>query len=166
MLYIHNVDAMGIHESAEVWKMRCPACRKKWPSDEVVAEDGMAGGFAFFYDELARAVNKVRNPKSGYDAKRDCLLLMVSPAYTRLDEADKQWKKESAYFTLMSRPCKERNIVFGLREQFCEEKDASLRFRQLRESLDRDGNGHHICRRTGVVLVKNEDTKHEQNDRP
>ena len=27
MLYIHNVDAMGIKESTEVWRLRCPACQ-------------------------------------------------------------------------------------------------------------------------------------------
>jgi len=145
MLYIHNIDAMGIDESAEVWKTRCPACRKKWPSDAVVAEDGMAGGFAFFYNAMARAVNTVRNPKSGYDAARDCLLMMVSPAYTRLDEADKEWRKECGYFALMSRLCTERNIVFGLREQFCNAKDVSPRFQQLREAMDAKGNGHRFA---------------------
>ncbi len=145
MLYIHNLDAMGIKESAEVWKMRCPACRKKWPSDEVVTVDGMAGAFASFYDALAKAVNKVRNPKTGYDAARDCLLMMVSPAYTSLEEADHEWQKECGYFTLMSRLCRERNIVFGLREQFCNYQDASPRYRELRKALDTDGNGHRFA---------------------
>jgi len=90
-------------------------------------------------------VNTVRNPESGYDAKRDCLLMMVSPAYTRLDEADKEWRKECGYFALMSRLCRERNIVFGLREQFCNAKNASLRFRQLREAIDADGRGHRFA---------------------
>ena len=106
MLYIHNVDAMGIKESTEVWRLRCPACRKKWPSDEVVAEDGMAGAFASFYDALAKAVNGVRNQKSGYDAARDCLLMMVSPAYTSLEESDREWRTECGYFTLVSRLCR------------------------------------------------------------
>lgn len=145
MLYIHNVDAMGIKESTEVWKLRCPACRKKWPNDAVVAADGMAGAFASFYNALAEAVNKVRNPKTGYDAARDCLLMMVSPAYTSLEEADHEWQKECGYFTLMSRLCRERNIVFGLREQFCNHQDASLRYRQLRERVDADGKGHRFA---------------------
>lgn len=145
MLYIHNVDAMGIRESTEVWKLRCPDCRRKWPNDAVVAEDGMAGAFASFYNALAEAINGVRNPKTGYDAARDCLLMMVSPAYTSLEEADDEWQKECGYFTLMSRLCRERNIVFGLREQFCNHQDASLRYRQLREMVDRDGNGHRFA---------------------
>jgi hypothetical protein len=145
MLYIHNVDAMGIKESTGVWRLRCPACRKKWPSDEVAARDGMAGAFALFYDALARAVNGVRNRKSGYDAARDCLLMMVSPAYTSLEEGDRKWRKECAYFALISRLCRERNIVFGLREQFCNFRDASPRYRQMRKAVDAAGNGHRIA---------------------
>ncbi len=145
MLYIHNVDAMGIKESTEVWRLRCPACRKKWPNDEVVAEDGMAGAFASFYNALAEAVNGVRNPKSGYDAARDCLLMMVSPAYTSLEEADHDWRTECEYFTLVSRLCRERNIVFGLREQFCNFRDASPRYRELREAVNANGKGHRIA---------------------
>lgn len=145
MLYIHNIDAMGIKESTEVWKLRCPACRKKWPSDAVVAEDGMAAAFASFYNALAQAVNKVRNPNSGYVAARDCLLTMVSPAYTSLEEADHEWRQECGYFNLVSRLCRERNIVFGLREQFCNFQDASPRYRALREAVDANGKGHRIA---------------------
>ena len=145
LLYIHNVDAMGIKESAEVWRLRCPACRRKWPSDEVVAADGMAGAFASFYNALAEAVNGVRKPTSGYEAARDCLLMMVSPAYTSLQEADHEWQQECAYFALMSRLCRERNIVFGLREQYCNFRDASPRYRELREAVDATGRGHRIA---------------------
>lgn len=145
MLYIHNVDAMGIAHSAEVWKLRCPACRKKWPSDEVAAEDGMAGAFAFFYDSLAKAINKVRNPESGYDAARDCMLMMISPAYTSMEEEDREWQLECDYFGVLSNLCREKNIVFGLREQFCNVKDASLRYPQMREAIDGRGRGHRFA---------------------
>ena len=105
----------------------------------------MAGAFAAFYNALAEAVNGVRNPKSGYDAARDCLLMMVSPAYTSLEEADHEWQTECEYFALVSRLCRERNIVFGLREQFCNFRDASPRYRELREMVDANGKGHRIA---------------------
>jgi len=145
VLYIHNVDAVGIRESAEVWALRCPACRKRWPNDAVVAEDGMAGGFAAFYDALARAVNTVRNPRTGYEAARDCLLMMVSPGYTSLEEGDREWREECSYFALLSRLCRRPNIVFGFREQFCNVKNATPRYRQMRRAVDRRGRGHRIA---------------------
>ena len=53
----------------------------RWPNDSLAAADGGAGGLANGYSALIRGINGIRNPSSGYDAARDCQIILVSPVY-------------------------------------------------------------------------------------
>jgi hypothetical protein len=135
-MYIHSLDISTMAESNAAWKLRCTSCRRKWPSDDVAAADGMAGAFAWFYEQLAGAINKVTNPRTGYSAKRDCLLIMVSPNYASHHESDREWREHCNYFEALSSKLKTPNICLGLREQFVGH-GGGKRFSQLRRRLDK-----------------------------
>jgi hypothetical protein len=138
-LYIHNLDESVLAESAKTWVMRCDDCRRQWPNDDVLAPDGLAGAMAWFYDRLADAINRVRNPKTGYDAKRDCLLLMVSPNYSDYSEADAAWRRYLDYYTTVGRIIRNPNVIIGLREQYCNAQSPEHRYAQMRQHLDQQG---------------------------
>jgi len=138
-LYIHNLDASLLSESEKLWRMRCPECRRRWPNDALAAADGMAGAFAWFYDQLAEAINGVRSPQSGYDAQRDCLLMMVSPNYSDCAEDDDAWRAYCEYYAVIGRSVRQPNLIVGFREQFCNHHAGGQRFAQLRQCLDREG---------------------------
>jgi len=140
-LYIHNLDISHISEALIAWPLRCPACRKRWPNDAIAAPDGMAGAYAWFYDALADAINQVVNPASDYHADRDCLLFMVSPNYSSYDADDREWQAHCDYFEVLSGELRNRNIVLGLREQFCNQDGVGGRYAQLRQHLDRAERG-------------------------
>ncbi|NQT93445.1 MAG: hypothetical protein HQ559_11850, partial [Lentisphaerae bacterium] len=144
-LYIHNVDCASIAHSEEFWAMRCERCRRRWPNDDVLAADGMAGAVASLYDSLADAVNRVSNRRSDYRAERDCLLVMVSPGYTDANEDDRSWRLDCRYFAVVSRLLRNPNILFGLREQFFDHDRARARFPALKRVIDRDGRGHRVA---------------------
>jgi hypothetical protein len=80
-LYIHHEDFGGYNGTQKVWLERCPRCRRRWPNDTLSAPDGGAGALANGYSTLVRAVNSVKDPASGYDASRDCQVVLVSPVY-------------------------------------------------------------------------------------
>lgn len=80
-LYIHHEDFGGFDGTARAWAQRCEACRRRWPNDALSARDGGAGGLGHGYTALIDAVNRVKNPQSGYDASRDCQIILVSPVY-------------------------------------------------------------------------------------
>jgi hypothetical protein len=80
-LYIHHEDFGGFDGTQKVWLQRCERCRKRWPNDSLAASDGGAGALANGYSHLVRAVNSVKDPASGYDAARDCQIILVSPVY-------------------------------------------------------------------------------------
>lgn len=138
-LYIHNLDASVLAEAAPLWAMRCPRCRERWPNDALAAPDGMAGAFGWFYEQLAEAVNAVRNPRTGYEARRDCLLMMVSPNYGDCSEDDAAWEACCEYYAEVGRHIRQPNVIIGLREQFGHRRPGGLRFARLREHLDRHG---------------------------
>lgn len=138
MLYLHGMDIAYQEEAVRAWTTRCPECRRRWPNDDVNAVDGMAGAFAAFYDELAEAVSSVRNPESGYDAARDCSLVMISPNYTSFSENDREWRFHLGYFKTLSSCLKNKGIHLGFREQFFNQPEGGPRFAQLRETVGRD----------------------------
>ena len=140
-LYIHNLDISHISEAQIAWPLRCPACRERWPNDAIAAADGMAGAYAWFYDALADAINQIANPASDYCAERDCLLFMVSPNYSSYDADDDEWQAHCDYFEVLAGELRNRNIVLGLREQFCNQDGTGGRYAQLRRRLDRTGRG-------------------------
>lgn len=113
---LHNMDADEIHEG--LWLARCPACRKRWPSDSLFARDGCAGAFAEFIDKLMK---KVREVKDGdYDAERDLSVRMSSPGYlyakSSTDEVfDKGIEFWGAVTDYLENP---KGFAVGFREQF------------------------------------------------
>ena len=134
-LYVHQQDE-GL--SDENWRMRCPECRKKWPSDALAAEDGMAGAYAFFYDAVVGAVKGVA--KSEYDASRDCLVTLASPGYLGHTLDDEQWRLGLEYWSTVSRLMKHRDGVFPLfRELFYNHRNSRPRTPELRKALHSHG---------------------------
>lgn len=134
-IYLHNIDTGTVADSARTWNLRCPACRRRWPNDAIIAPDGMAGAYAEFYDAMASAIH-------GVDP--DCILTVVSPVYTSWDESDADWEQACRYWLTVSRCLRDCRIHIGLREQFINHGNARLRLPELRRRLDREANGHPI----------------------
>ncbi|HQH53792.1 MAG TPA: hypothetical protein PKY01_15285 [Candidatus Hydrogenedentes bacterium] len=141
MLYLHGLDINSINECEVSWAMRCPDCRGQWPSDSIFAADGMAGAYGWYYNALAGSVNEVKSDETDYDAARDCILYMISPNYTQSSESDAEWNAHLEYFTTLSRELHYKNIMIGLREQFCNQDTRTFRCREMRAALDREGSG-------------------------
>lgn len=89
-LYIHHEDFGGYRGTEAAWQQRCSRCRRKWPNNSLKAPDGGAGGLANGYSALIRAVNSVHN-SDGYDASRDCLIILVSPVYDADSPSSADW---------------------------------------------------------------------------
>ena len=134
-IYLHGIDTGKIADSTPIWMNRCPACRKRWPNDEIAEPDGMAGAYAAFYDAMAKAI---------HDVDPDCLLTVVSPCYTGMEESDAEWDKAVVYWLSVSRCLRDRTIQIGLREQFAGASGRQPRFVSLGKRLDREANGHRI----------------------
>ncbi|MCL5772186.1 MAG: hypothetical protein M1479_07925 [Actinobacteria bacterium] len=142
-LYLHNLDVDDIIRSEKMWKIRCHSCRQKWPNDEVTAPDGMAGAFAHFYDRLVDGINCVN--KDGYKASKDCLKILVSPAYSMYYHEDNEWNKIVKYWSMISNLMKNKNnVFFGIREQFLNHQKQTNRIIELKKSIDVKGKGHSI----------------------
>jgi glycosyl hydrolase family 20 len=90
-LYVHHEDFGGFEGSQRSWLQRCDRCRKRWPSDDLKALNGGAGGLAHGYRALIEAVQSVKNPQTGYDAARDCTIILVSPVYDANPESKTDW---------------------------------------------------------------------------
>lgn len=90
-LYLHHEDFGGFEGSQRSWLQRCDRCRKRWPSDDLRAPNGGAGGLAHGYRALIEAVQSVKNSQTGYDAARDCTLILVSPVYDANPESQTDW---------------------------------------------------------------------------
>ncbi len=123
-LYLHNMDSYIIHQN--LWLARCEACRKKWPSDEILAKDGMAGAFAYFFDKLNGQLQKIHS--DSYDASRDLLIFNISPGYTEyhVDDTDMAsaldfWEKVREYSTV------KKNVYPLFREQYYNKDSNTLR---------------------------------------
>jgi len=143
-LYIHNIDAGTMAQAESRWKLRCPACRRRWPNDAADAENGMAGAFASFYDGLTDAVNAAGS--RGYRPEKDCLCILVSPAYSVHYEDDRSWKRLLDYWGAVSRCMKNSGgVKFGFREQFYNHRGREKRIRQMADVLHEKGNGQEIC---------------------
>lgn len=90
-LYIHHEDLGGYRATEEMWQKRCERCRRRWPNNALCAKDGGAGAFANGYSSLVRAVEGVKDPATGYDAARDCQIILVSPVYDADSSASDDW---------------------------------------------------------------------------
>jgi len=145
MLYIHDIDTGEWALAAEAWLRRCDECRRRWPSDDAGAEDGMAGAYAEWFRRLADAVSGVAAGDEGYLAERDCELVFVGPVYTAAGESDAHWERECRYFETLSRMLgPAANVQFGIREQLVSDREPKLRVRELAERLGAVGHGHGI----------------------
>ena len=90
-LYIHHEDVDNYRDTAPEWKSRrCESCRKRWPNDDLKAPDGGAGALAHGYNALLNAVFSVKNQETGYDARRDCFVSLISPAYMTYGTGESQ----------------------------------------------------------------------------
>ena len=78
-LGFHNMDADDI--LPPLWKARCEDCRKKWPNDDLFAEDGCAGAFADFITKLHDGICSYVSEDGSYVAARDLHISMSSPGY-------------------------------------------------------------------------------------
>ena len=78
-LYIHHEDTGHYKSNVEHWKTRDPGCKGRWPNDDFAAIDGGAGALAYRYGQIVESVQRVRNPDTGYDAARDCTIILISP---------------------------------------------------------------------------------------
>jgi hypothetical protein len=92
-LYIHHEDFGGFDGTQAFWNQRCALCRSRWSNDALAAKDGGAGALAHGYSELVRAVNGVKHLNTGYDASRDCQILLTSPVYSPDSPASDDWSK-------------------------------------------------------------------------
>jgi hypothetical protein len=118
-LYIHNEDFGNYRRTQELWLKRCDRCRKRWPNDTLKASDGGAGGLANGYAALVRAVNSVKHPATGYDAARDCQIVLISPVYhPDSSEADAWADALELWRNIGAQLPQSSNVEAGFREVF------------------------------------------------
>ncbi len=118
-VYIHHEDFSGFDGAQSFWKQRCERCRARWSNDALAARDGGAGALAHGYSALVRAVNTVKNPDGGYDAARDCQIILVSPAYSPDSPASDDWSEVlELWQNIAVQLPRANNIQFGFREVF------------------------------------------------
>jgi hypothetical protein len=118
-LYIHHEDQGNFRNSEAMWKKRCERCRERWPNDSLAATDGGAGGLANGYRALVEAVNSVKNSDTGYDAARDCQIILISPVYVPDSPATGDWSNALELWTNIGQQLPQaRNVQVGFREVF------------------------------------------------
>ncbi len=116
-IYIHNMDADDIHEP--LWEARCDECRKRWPNDCLWAEDGAAGAFAYYIKNLYEGISSVKSDDGKYDAKRDCIIYIVSPGYVYMHKRNETYEKSRKFWQKVSELLPHyENLYIGFREQF------------------------------------------------
>ncbi len=96
-LYIHHED-VGLNEFASMWRTRDALCRKRWPNDSVTEVDGGVGALAHLDSELIEAINGVKNA-DGYEAARDCVIILVSPGYGPDSISSADWSNTLEFWT-------------------------------------------------------------------
>ena len=118
-LYIHHEDFGGYQGSQKSWLQRCGRCRKRWPSDDLKAQDGAAGSLANGYGKLIEAIHTVKNPQTGYDASRDCAIILVSPVYHTDSQSTEDWDNVLKLWQNIGRQLpKSSNVEICFREIF------------------------------------------------
>lgn len=116
-VYIHHEDVGNIIRRGETgddnnrladWRTRCPRCKAKWPNDDFLAKDGGSGAIAHGYRNLLNAVFSVKNADTGYDALKDCTVILVSPGYSPSSTDKAGWEAHLTFWA---------NVVSLLPEQ-------------------------------------------------
>lgn len=133
-LYLHNMDADDIHE--QLWEVRCDECRKRWPNDCLWAEDGAAGAFAYFIKNIYEGIASVKSEDGKYDAKKDCVVYIVSPGYVYMHKRNETYEKSRKFWQKVSELLPDyKNLYIGFREQFFNHDGDN----RLRYDMTRDG---------------------------
>jgi len=118
-LYIHHEDFGNYRGTENIWRKRCARCRRRWPSDSLMASNGGAGGLSNGYAALVRAVNSVKNPSTGYEAARDCQIILISPVYEADSPESDGWAKVLELWQNVARQLPPSdNVQIGFREVF------------------------------------------------
>lgn len=113
--YLHNMDAHEMHP--ELWMARCEECRKRWPNDDLFAEDGAAGAFAYYFGKLAERLACVKD--GDYNAARDFHLMVISPGYLYpVVTDDRDFDMGMKFWAAVSRYIKSSHVTIGFREEF------------------------------------------------
>ena len=126
MIYMHNMDADQIHEP--LWDCRCEQCRKKYPNDSLYAEDGAAGAFAAFYDQMLDAL---------LPEFPDLIICPVSPGYAyAVYSDDETFEKCRKFWSAIYRFCRNKKSLVPLfRELFYQHESEELRFELIHQTL-------------------------------
>ena len=103
-IYLHQIDVATYAELVELWKIRCPRCRQRFPDDEPCSARGYAAAVAHLYNRDRRraqvgpepAERLRRLPRPG---NRLCLagLLVLRRKPTP------EWEKDLKYFAEIGR---------------------------------------------------------------
>ena len=105
----------------------------------------MAGAYAYIDNMLCEAVFSVKNESTGYDARRDCIIGLVTPPYTYYTEDDDDWEGELRFYEQFSKGLKYvDNVQLIIREQGCRKEKNSLRVKELADRVKQNANGHGI----------------------
>jgi len=158
-MYIHDIDTGSWRASDSSWKLRCEACRQRWPSDDLAGPQGQAGALAEWFGRVRSALDGVTT-EGGYRAADDLTLIFVSPLYTVYNEKQPSdvWQREVDYFCALGRLLgSARHVEIGLREQFYA-PDGGMKIAQLRGALDRAGS------RLGLHVIAFGGGDHYQSD--
>lgn len=139
-LYIHPIDVATFDAARKSWKLRCIMCRKRWPSDKIDSDTGMAGAISWWYDKIVETINNVTSSDGSYDASRDCIIRLVCPLYSAYKEgfgegkSEEIWKKVLNYYAEIGRLFKpRRNVEFLFREQFRSYDGKRTRFEEVKD---------------------------------
>jgi len=111
----HNMDSHEVHP--EIWLARCDQCRRKWPNDDLFAEDGFAGAFAYYIDKLIDGIHGVRD--GDWDA-RNVVVAMASPGYCYAEiTEDEDFDVAVRFWTSVQKYMKNKGkFSSGFREQY------------------------------------------------
>lgn len=127
-LYLHNMDSHLIHPV--LWNARCDECRRRWPNDDLFAEDGMAGAFAEFFDRLNSGLQSVKT--GDYDAAEDLLIFNVSPGYMWYIMDDEELETTRRFWYAVQKYSKvKKNVIPLFRELFFNHEDDRMRLPEI-----------------------------------
>lgn len=116
-LYLHNMDSCLIDQ--RFWLARCEDCRRQWPSDDLFAEDGMAGAFACFFDRINGTLKQ---------EKEDLVIFNIAPGYMEFKIEDEAVEQAARFWQAVQRFSKVRDGVYPLfRELFYSKDNNGLR---------------------------------------
>ncbi len=135
-LYLHNMDSCFVDQA--LWNARCPACRKKWPNDDLFAKDGMAGAFAYYFDKINGALRSVQT--EDYDSARDLIIFNVAPGYLEPKVPDERVRDAAKFWAAVrSFSAVKQNTLPLFRELYYNQSDDRLRVPEvLKEQLGED----------------------------